>query len=314
VEYCFGNISQSIETLIIEIYIITMGKTAITVDKQIEKLISRGMQMDLGEKKAEEVLLDIGYYRLGFYWNPFEIDSDHNLKKGTKFSDVVNLYYLDTDLKHILIKAINRIEINFKTQLIYYTSNKYSNNPTWFADKKIVSKKYVENFPRHYTKKFKSDNKTIKRHHKKYPNDIYAPAWKTLEYLTFGSVITLFLSLQNKSLKEEISLKYGINNLVTFENYLLTILFIRNICAHSDLLFDSNTPKAIKPTPLIDLNNNNRHSLDSSMKVICYFLRQISENRCNIISTEIDDLFSSFKGNSVIRSIVENKIGYVYHS
>jgi abortive infection bacteriophage resistance protein len=138
-----------------------MGKTAITVYEQIEKLVSRGMELDLGEEKAKEILLDIGYYRLGFYWNPFEIDSDHNLKKGTKFSDVVKLYYLDTDLKHILIKAINRIEINFKTQLIYYVSNKYSRNPTWFADKKIVSKKYVEEFPRHYNKRFKSDNKMI---------------------------------------------------------------------------------------------------------------------------------------------------------
>ena len=30
-------------------------------------------------------------------------------------------------------------------------------------------------------------------------------------------------------------------NLGVFENYLTTILFIRNICAHSDLLFDSHT-------------------------------------------------------------------------
>lgn len=101
-----------------------MGKKVITINAQIQKLISRGMVMDLGEEKVKEILLDIGYYRLGFYWNPFEIDKNHNLQPNTKFSDVVKLYYLDTDLKHILSKAINRIEINFKTQLIYYTSIK----------------------------------------------------------------------------------------------------------------------------------------------------------------------------------------------
>ena len=58
-------------------------------------------------EKAKEILLDIGYYRLGFYWHPFEVDKDHNLKQGTKFSDVVKLYYLDVDLKHILLKALN---------------------------------------------------------------------------------------------------------------------------------------------------------------------------------------------------------------
>ncbi|UMB52953.1 Abi family protein [Lutibacter sp. A64] len=288
-----------------------MGKKAITVEKQVEKLTSRGMVMDLGEEKAKEILLDIGYYRLGFYWNPFEIDDKHNLKKGTKFSDVVELYYLDVDLKNILIKAINRIEINFKTQLIYYASIKYNHNPTWFSDKKIITKSYVNKFPDYYTRKFKSDNKPIKKHHAKYPNDIYAPAWKTLEFLTFGSVITLYKSILNKALKEEISKQYSIRRIEVFENFLLTILFIRNICAHSDLLFDANTPLEIKTTPLIKFNNNNRHCLDSSIKVILYFLEQISTSRCTIIKSEIDTLFSKFEGNATIQKIISEKIGYI---
>lgn len=288
-----------------------MGGIAITVEDQIIKLIGRGMDMDLGEEKAKEVLLDIGYYRLGFYWNPFEIDHNHNLEVGTKFSDVVNLYYLDTDLKHILTKAINRIEINFKTQLIYYASNKYDKNPTWFADKKIVSKKYVEDFPKYYNNRFKSDNKPIKNHHKKYPNEIYAPAWKTLEFLTFGSVITLYISLGNTHLKETISKQYNVKSVKVFENFLLTILFIRNICAHSDLLFDSNTPKEIATTPLVEFNKNNRHCLDSSIKVILYFLKQISNNRHAIIDDEIQALFNGCNGNEVIKNIITNKIGYI---
>lgn len=212
-----------------------MGKFATSIEQQIDTLQSRGLIMDLGIDKAKEILLDIGYYRLGFYWNPFEIDRDHNFTPGTNFSDVVKLYYLDTDLKHILTKALNRIEINFKTQLIYYVSNRYNRNPIWFVDKKIVSKSYVDGFYTYsYTSKFKSVNKPIRNHHLKYPNDKYAPAWKTLEFLTFGSVITLFLSLQNKDLQETIASQYSIKSLKVFENFLLTLLFIRNICAHSD--------------------------------------------------------------------------------
>jgi len=291
-----------------------MGKIATTVEQQIEKLKERGMEMDWGEEKAKEILLDIGYYRLGFYWNPFEIDTEHNLEKGTKFSNVVKLYYLDTDLKHILTKAINRIEINFKTQLIYYASIKYDKNPTWFVDKKIVSSHYADKFPDYYTSKFKSDNRPIKKHHIKYPNEIYAPAWKTLEFLTFGSVITLYISLYNKELKETIAKQYNIISIKVFENFLLTILFIRNICAHSDLLFDSNTPKEISTTPLIKFNKNNRHCLDSSIKVILYFLRQISKNRHEIINNEINELFKKFNNNNLIEKIITNKIGYKIES
>ena len=50
------------------------------------------MILDYEESKIKEFLLDIGYYRLGFYWNPFEIDKLHNFKKDTKFSDVIKLY------------------------------------------------------------------------------------------------------------------------------------------------------------------------------------------------------------------------------
>lgn len=288
-----------------------MGKIATTVEDQVAKLVGRGMVMDLGEDKAKEILLDIGYYRLGFYWNPFEIDEDHNLEQGTKFSDVVNLYYLDVDLKNILNKAINRIEINFKTQLIYFASIKYDQNPTWFADRRIIARAYVEKFPEYYTRKFKSDNKPIKKHHAKYPNDIYAPAWKTLEFLTFGSVITLYKSISNKSLKEEISNRYGIRRVEVFENFLLTILFVRNICAHSDLLFDANTAMEIKTTPLITFNNNNRHCLDSSIKVILYFLKEISVTRYGMIEKEIDDLFSEFDNNEIIKKVITEKIGYI---
>lgn len=289
-----------------------MGKMALTVDKQIQKLTDRGMVMDLGVEKAKEVLLDIGYYRLGFYWNPFEIDDKHNLEEGTLFSTVLKLYYIDVDLKNILNKAINRIEINFKTQLIYFASLKYDENPTWFANRNIVSKKYVEDFPKHYNAKFKAQNSPIKRHHAKYTNDIYAPAWKTLEFLTFGSIITMYISLSNKALKEEISKQYGIRSIKVFENFLLTILFVRNICAHSDLLYDSNTPKEISTTPLIIFNNNNRHCLDSSIKVILYFLNTISNDRCSMIKKEIDDLFNNHKENRILKKVIEDKIGYTY--
>ena len=81
-----------------------MGKIATTLEQQIALLKNRGMVFDCDIEKVKETLLDIGYYRLGFYWNPFEIDKKHNFIKGTLFSDVIKLYYIDVDLKNILNK------------------------------------------------------------------------------------------------------------------------------------------------------------------------------------------------------------------
>ena len=60
-------------------------KKAYTIDQQIARLKSNGMTFD-DEEKAKEILLDVGYYRLGFYSFPYEIKfpclehRDHQLK------------------------------------------------------------------------------------------------------------------------------------------------------------------------------------------------------------------------------------------
>ena len=157
----------------------------------------------------------------------------------------------------------------------------------------------------------KDKNKPIKKHHVNYPNDIYAPAWKTLEFLTFGSVYSIFYSLKEDSLKTKVARYYGFNSVNTFQNFFQTIIFIRNICAHSGLLYDCNTPKEISTTPFFKFSNNNKHSLDSAIKVILYFLGKISTDRKNIIENEIITLFNSYESNEVIMKIISEKIGYI---
>ncbi|MGC4129774.1 MAG: Abi family protein [Bergeyella sp.] len=289
-----------------------MGNIATTVDEQIKKLEERGMILDYPENKLKEILLDIGYYKLGFYWYHFQKDKEHNFIENTKFSDIIKLYSLDVNLKSVLSKAINRIEVNFKTKLIYFGSNKYKNNPFWFTDTSLIDDYFTDEFPRVYTNKFINDNKPIKNHHKKYPMHTYAPAWKTLEFLSLGSIIVLYSCLKDFNLKKEIALCFGIKKPKIFENYLKTIVFIRNICAHNDLLYDCNTAKEIEITPMIKFNNNNRHSLDSAMKVILYFLEQISINRKNEVKEQIENLFKKHQNNDMISKILIAKTNYKF--
>lgn len=289
-----------------------MGSVATTIDEQIKILSERGMTFDCEESKLKEILLDIGYYKLGFYWHHFQKDRNHNFFEGTKISDVIKLYYLDVNLKSVLAKAINRIEVNFKTKLIYFGSNKYKDNPFWFCDSNLVGDYFIDEFPRVYTNKFINDNRPIKSHHKKYPKHTYAPAWKTLEFLSLGSIIVLYSCLKDSNLKKEIAVCFGIKKPAIFENYLKTIVFIRNICAHNDLLYDCNTAKEIETTPMIIFNNNNRHSLDSSIKVVLYFLGQVSTNRKNEVEKEINSFFKEHQTNPVISKILTEKSNYQF--
>lgn len=289
-----------------------MGNISTTLDQQLQKLSERGMILDLGEAKAKEILLDIGYYRLGFYWNPFEIDEKHNFKEDTKFSDAVCLYYLDVDLRNILLKYINRIEINFRTKVVYYVSNKYKKSPVWFIDKNVMKQDFIDNIDYHYNDDFIKNNKPIKLHHQKYINDKYAPSWKTLEFFTFGTILKIFKSLTDSEIQERISGTFEIKNLNKFINMMETIVSVRNSCAHSGVIFDMVTPKGISIIPELTFNNNNRHCLDSAIKIIGLILSKISKERKNDLEKSINDLFYSHKENETVKNIIEQKIGYIY--
>ena len=96
-------------------------------------------------------------------------------------------------------------------------------------------------------------------------------------------------------MKNEISKLYGLNNLKTFINFIHTIKFIRNICAHSGVIYDINFPKGIYKIPRTRFNNNNNQSLDAGIKTISFILKNISEERCNDIDLLTWDNFEAFK-------------------
>jgi len=289
-----------------------MGKVAKSIEEQIHILKNRGMEFDLDDDKVKEILLDIGYYRLGFYWYPFQKKESHNFTDGTKFSDVINLYYLDVDLRYLLIKYINRLELNFRTNIIYWASLKYVDNPTWYATKGIMQQDYLKVIKSHYNKNFIEKNIQIKKHHEKYEDDNYAPAWKTFEYYTFGSIVKVYENIVDEELRKEISLKYGIKKTNKFQNYLNTMVFVRNSCAHSGVIFDLHIDKGVSILPGVKFHNGNSHNLNAAMKALLYLMNHISSNRKNDLSKSIDQLFHRYKDDELISSIITNKIGYIF--
>lgn len=290
-------------------------KRATTIDEQIAILRERGIIIT-NEDKARENLLDIGYFRLGFYCFPFEKDypskenRKHVYKQGTIFENIVQLYYFDCDLRNLLMKYINRIEINFRTYLTYFVSNKYKDSPTWFADPTVMNTQYANTFEvKVYNETFKA-NPIIKRHHSHHINDKFAPAWKTIEFMTFGSILKLYSNLKSEIVKSQIARYYGIKSVNVFLNYMETIKVIRNTCAHGGVLFDISLPLSIKNGPAGILNNNQKNNLEGAMLVIAYILKQVSENRANEMQNQIQQLLDHNKSYKSVKEIIETCSGY----
>lgn len=283
-----------------------MGQYATTVEEQIKLLKTRGMLLDLPIDKVKEILLDIGYYRLGFYWHPFVKDKDHNFIEDAKFSEVVGLYYFDSDLRHVLTKYLNRIEVNFKTKLIYEVSNHYRSKPTWFADHSVMEKDFIAKLPSVYDNKFKSNNSAIKAHHAKYINHIYAPAWKTIEFLPFGSILKIYKNLKNEDLQKKISNQYGVRNHHFFISHITHLIQIRNLCAHGGQLYDLRLSKGITSIYDLKFRGNERTNLKGVCVLVEYYLAQISQNRKNDF---INDVKKNLDKNRTLKEIIETKAG-----
>lgn len=282
-------------------------KEAKTIEEQLALLKSRGVIIQ-DEKKAKENLMDIGYYRLGFYAFPFEQKfpslraRDHLVKCGTRFNDIVDLYYFDTDLRKILTQYIHRIEVSLRTYITYTASVKYKKDPIWFVNPKYVEDSYIQQFPSKVYKTIQ-DNPIIKRHHKKYADDRYAPAWKTMEFMTMGNVLMLYDNLRDQSLKEEIAQHYGCN-VKAFVNYFDTIRILRNHCAHGTCIYNMRLPKGIVGTGGAGkFYGDDRHNINGAIRVVKYILGNISKNRLVDMECALKSLLIEKKCDAVKEAI-----------
>lgn len=273
----------------------TKCKHATSLEQQISILKKRNVEFR-DENKAKEILLDIGYYRLGFYFFPFEKSypalshRDHIMEEGTNFLDAVTLYYFDFDLRMILTRFLNRIEVAFRTYSTYYLCNKYVDDPFWFVSHSVVSRDFANSFEDKCYKTI-SQNEAIRRHHRKHKSEKFAPAWKTMEFMTMGNMIALYKNLVSLDDKLNIAHHFGINQTKIFENYLEVTRQIRNICAHGAVLYDCKLYYRIQQGPAGRLKQVENNRFGGALKVIAFLLGQISNNRLHDMVIELNHAY-----------------------
>lgn len=291
-----------------------MIKQALSIEEQLALLKSRGLTV-ADENKAKEVLGDIGYYRLGFYLFPFEQTypelhhRTHTYIDGAKFGNAVKLYYFDFELRNLLLKYISRIEINFRTILTYMGSMEYKADPVWFVNPSYIKRDFISAFDRVvYNNTFKK-NPTIRRHHRRYPHDTYAPAWKTIELMTFGENVTLYKSLIDESLQKNIANSFGVRYIEVFENYIELVRILRNACAHGNVLFDFKPYNRIKRGPAGLESSAEYMNLYGSIKVVRYLLGRVSKNRERDMMTELQAIINKYYSYPEIADVLNRCSG-----
>lgn len=258
-----------------------MGRKAKPLKEQVDLLQKRGMIINDTEK-ARRILLEIGWYRMSFYWFPFEttypnrFTEKHSFRQGTRFEDALMLYAFDFNMRHTLMMPIERIETAFRTYVIHAVSTRYPDSPTWMVDARVVSPSHARQFDKTVYQAMKRQIPEIALHHKRFPHDKFAPAWRTLEFMTLGAMITLYDSLNSDSLKMDIARHFGVHDVGVFLNYLSVIKDLRNICAHGNILY-LHRPNEIKKGPAMNGKCQPPRNLRGALSVMEHFLGVISE-------------------------------------
>ena len=274
-----------------------------TIPEQLEHLKKLGLFIP-DEIKAIDILSDIGFYRLGFYLFPFEkkypakTGRDHLIRDGVSIDTALRLYYFDFELRLMLLKYISRIEIHLRTTIVNYMSAKHHNKDTWFIDETIVSPAYVRSFNNIYDRVRLSSY--IKWHHHNHACK-YAPAWKTLEFMTLGEIVDLYDAISNVSSRLDISRAHGIRSIKTFDNYLASIRRIRNRCAHAGILFDYAATEALTTHGPVNLSvAADRTNLYGAIEVIKFLTGIVSANRLVDLELELQALIDKCKDDKTL--------------
>ena len=223
-----------------------MSKIFLSYDEQIEKLKNeKNLQID-DEVYAKEILRQTSYYSLiGGYKDIFKNPTTKRYKDGTRFEDIVELYYFDEALRQLFLRYLIKVENEIKSQVSYYFSQKNGENQKKYLDTanyNYVGKKNQRDIDRlikilegYVTKP--TDYHYINHAQKKYGN---VPLWVLTNALTFGNISKMYMLLP-----QDIQIKVSRNYLYINESQMISILAVlvkfRNVCAHGERLFTYRT-------------------------------------------------------------------------
>lgn len=224
-------------------------KSTLSLTQQVSQLKARGLVID-DEPTAERFLQNVSYYRLAGYWWPLQADkANHTFKPGSRFNTVIDIYNFDRSFRLLLFDAIERIEIGFRTRLIYELSLTYGawwfENPVLFRDNRL----FRENLKLVDSELIRSKEVFIQEHKRKYTTPERPPAWKTIETLSLGHLSKLYSNLNNLPEKKRIAQSLGVPKPLFLESWLQSVSLLRNLCAHHSRVWNRNLPKPPQLVP-----------------------------------------------------------------
>ncbi len=247
------------------------SKKHLSYDEQITLLQSRGLLIS-DKEYAKTKLEHISYYRLSAYYLPFQKEKDVFVQ-GTKFEDILDLYYFDKELRKIIFNAIETIEVNVRANIVYNFSKE--TDAFGYMDKSSlnINEEAYESLIQGIQRETQRSKELFVKHFKtKYKSNVL-PIWMMVELVSFGTLSRFFSALRPK--QETMTKKLNIPPEV-FKNWLHTINHIRNICAHHSRLWNKQfVIKAKLPKKIVSFQDIRNDKTFVIILILNYFFYKL---------------------------------------
>lgn len=207
-----------------------------TIDEQISILQARGLSIP-DPDAAKAFLHRNNYYRVSGYSLTLR---NHDVFAPTAtFQNVVDIYEFDHDLRHILLKYIELIEITVKSIYSYEFTKIYGStghlNASNFTDPAIhadimrkaeiqkTSRLAHEAYLKHFVNELQQD----------------IPLWAFVDLLTISNISFLY-KISPSSVKTAVAESMGLNTkgAELMDHFMHRMTIIRNLCAHGSRLYN----------------------------------------------------------------------------
>lgn len=267
------------------------NKPPLTIDQQIGKLSDRGLIID-NEDLAYHFLQHNSYYRFSAYLYSFKQEGSENYQRSLKFTDILNIYYFDKELRTLCFDAIETIEISLRSILINKLSTEFGAN--WFEDPTLFKKEAIQKTILRtiqletLEKKEKSHHTFIRHFYNNYDHTTLPPSWMVLEILSFGTLSYIFKHLATPAQKL-VSQQYNIHYSVV-ASWMHSLTYTRNLCAHHSRLWN----RSFTFRPIIEKTHKAQINDSSSFCAQDYVINRLL-SKINTNNQWRNDLLSLFK-------------------
>lgn len=257
------------------------NKLPIPIADQILKLKSRGLKFE-NEAKATNYLSNISYYRLRAYTYPFQDNTadDQRFNVDISFEQIIALYVFDRKLRLLIFDGIEKIEVAFRTQIIYHFAltqgSHWQLNPLLYRDPMRFA-----NHLDSLQKEIDRSTETFIDHYKsKYTTPTEPPCWMSLEVSSMGLLSKIFQNLKKGPEKKAITAHFGLTDVSIIENWMHCFSTLRNICAHHGRVWNRRLTLIKLPThpahAFLENKSIYANKLYTTLSCIEYILKIIS--------------------------------------